>query len=54
VGDVIIFIVGGVCVAVVYLVMTVQRHERALQFFQEELQRREHVASWSELNSDED
>ncbi|MCB0085791.1 MAG: hypothetical protein KDE47_32840 [Caldilineaceae bacterium] len=38
----------------VYAIATIQRHERALQFFQDQLQRRDHVVTWEELNGDDD
>ena len=53
-ADLIIFLAGGLTVAVVYLIATTQRHERALQYFEEQLQRRERVATWEDLDGGDD
>lgn len=54
-NDAILMILGGLIVAVGYLIFTVQRQERALQYFQEELQRQPtQIASWDSLTGGED
>lgn len=54
-SDAIIFIAGGLVVAVLHLWTTAQRHERALQYFQEKIDSPQGatVADWDELTGGE-
>lgn len=53
-GDLWIFLLAVSICGNVYAITTIQRHERALRFFQDQLQSHRSVATWEELNGDDD